>query len=209
MYVQVSTKHDLYPTQGIDNMMNRKNVNLDQKEFVSQLASVLNNKVFISSLIVFSTTVLLSSWNQLLSESFYFRGLFSFYEKSRFLPARCPQIHIQATCHLILSVDFNLPETTSLHHDYASTIILGSNYNGYSFIICIKYEESSTLLCFVYIVLYCFGESCVSDHNCMFTCRRNGAIFKGIFVLFIEDGSFWFHCMWCNILIIIFNKPNV
>lgn len=41
----------------------------------------------------------------------------------------------------------------------------------------------------VFIIL---GESCVYFHDCMFTCQRKGAIFKGIFILCVESVSLCF-----------------
>lgn len=97
--------------------------------------------------------------------------------------------------------DFKFPKwwslkflLTLLSGNYASANILGFYYE-YSFIIHIKYEELSTIssLYFVQNVFFCYivEGSCVSDHNCMFTCQRNGAIF----ILSIEDGSLFF-VMW-------------
>lgn len=63
-------------------------------------------------------------------------------------------------------------------------------YYGYilSFVLNMKNiaQYSANVL---YIMFLLFGGSCVSDHDCMFTCQRKGSIFKGIFILFIKDGS--------------------
>lgn len=78
-----------------------------------------------------------------------------------------------------------------------------------SFVLNMKNQahySANVLYIFFYIVL---GKVVFPTTTACLPAGETVLFLKVFLYFFIEDGSFCFYCMWCNILIIIFNKPNV
>lgn len=142
----------------------------------------------------FLTAVLLQSRHWLLCWSFYVHGLvlLTFYSFPSLVEMNLFTQENFIPSQLILSVQkmnrIITPRTAEAWNNSSHFVMITMQAQIYwviimdivlSFILNMKNQAqySPYILYRMFFFLLLFGEGCVSDHNCLFTCQRNGAIF--------------------------------